>query len=59
MLIIKCGVALKANLSDNAAMREARLHDAEAELARSIGSCARLSQVSDFVCFFLSIADSL
>lgn len=45
MLVFYCCVALKVNLTDNAAMREARLRDAEAELARSIGSCARLSQV--------------
>lgn len=37
------------NLTDNAAMREARLRDAEAELARSIGSCARLSQEKELI----------
>ena len=37
---------MKVNLTDTAALREARLSDAEAELARSQAACARLLQVT-------------
>ncbi|KAA8523384.1 hypothetical protein F0562_009807 [Nyssa sinensis] len=37
------------NLTDNAALREARLNDIEAELSRSRASCARFSQEKELV----------
>lgn len=40
---------LKVKLSENAAQREARLSEAEAELARTKDSCTHLSQVSSML----------
>lgn len=40
---------MKINLTDNAAKKEARLAQIEAELVRSQATCTRLSQV---ICFF-------
>lgn len=40
---------LKVKLSENAAQREARLSEAEAELARTKDSCTHLSQVSSIL----------
>lgn len=37
------------NLTDNAASREARLHDIETELARSQAACSRLSQEKELI----------
>lgn len=44
---------LKVNMTDTAALREARLSDAEAELSRSKAACARLLQVT-LMLYFLS-----
>lgn len=48
-------VAIKVNLTDNAATREAKLCDAEAELARSAAHCARLLQVQYYLNIYPSI----
>ena len=49
MVSSSCLMVVKVNLTDNAAERESRLNEHQAELARSQVACARLSQVSDFV----------
>lgn len=47
-------VLLKIRLSENAALKEARLTEAEAELVRSRAACARLEQVL-FLVFFVFV----
>lgn len=50
-------VLLKLYLTENAAHKEARLSEVEAELGRSRGACTRLEQVFyqlfSFICTFL------
>lgn len=42
---------VKVNLTDNVAQKEARVSEIEAELARSVANCARLSQVCSVILY--------